>query len=152
LKTTLEQTIGLLFSDDREHRISWKLAFAFGLFVGYCVLLALRIDYYDKMGYEPEMHPGVAFVFLPILFAPLLLISFFVEWLMRRYVGATHNALHTFLVGGTYATFLFWWAFVDHAYLMFIFNPLVLRWAVSVVFQKAQRLVTKNSWGEIQSR
>jgi hypothetical protein len=109
------------------------------------VLLALRIDYYGKMGYQPEMHPGVAFVFLPILFVPLLLISFLVEWLMRRYVGATQNAPHTFVVGGTYATLVFWWAFADHVYLMFVFNPLVLRWAVGVVFQKAQRLVSKNS-------
>jgi hypothetical protein len=138
----VERILGFLFSDYRGRDVRWKLAFSTGLFIGCVVLLTLRIDYYDNLGYTPEMHPGVAFVFLPILFAPLAVVSLLIEWMMRRVAGVTRNALHTFFVGGTYATIYFWWAFPDHAYLMLVFNPLVLRWAVSVIFQKAQRLVT----------
>jgi hypothetical protein len=65
-----ERTLGFLLSDGREREVRWKLAFSSGLLIGCIVLLALRVDYYDKMGYTPEMSPGIAFLFLPILFCP----------------------------------------------------------------------------------
>jgi hypothetical protein len=138
----VEQTLGFLFSNDRERDVRWKLAFSTGLLIGCVVLLTLRVGYYDKMGYTPDMSPGIAFIFLPILFVPLALVSLAIERTMRRFLGVTRNAPHTFIVGGTYATIYFWWAFPDHGYLMLVFNPLVLRWAVTVAFRMAQRLST----------
>ncbi len=122
-----------------EPKVRWVLWFAVGLFIGNIVLVALRVDYYGKMGYQSEMGPAIAFLFIPVLFLPHLLIALFFEWLARKFWSKSHHELHSFLIGGCYATLLFWWAFPDHAYLAFVFNPLVLRWAINVLVAKRLR-------------
>jgi len=41
--------------------------FVLGCIIGLLALLAMRVLYYNWIGYEPNMHPGVAFFAFPLL-------------------------------------------------------------------------------------
>jgi hypothetical protein len=111
---------------------AWKWAFGIGLVAGLLVLMTLRIDYYNVMNYEPEMHPGIAFMFFPIIFAPLCVVAFAVEFLLRRYWYTPSYWWISALIGACYASLYIWWAFPDHWYLIFFINPFSLRWAIGI--------------------
>jgi hypothetical protein len=112
--------------------VAWKWAFTMGLVVGLLVLMTLRLEYYDAMGHEPEMHPGIAFLFFPIVFVPLCVVAFTTEVLLRRYWYRPGYWGGSALIGAGYATLYVWWAFPDHWYLIVLINPIFLRLIVGL--------------------
>ena len=110
---------------------AWKWAFAAGLLAGLLVLLVTRIAYYDLMGYQPEMHPGIAFVFFPIVYVILCIGSFPIEFLLRRTWYKPDRWTVSLLIGACYALLLTWWAFPDHWYMIVVLNPFVWRWVIA---------------------
>jgi hypothetical protein len=122
-----------------KRNAAWKWAFGMGLVAGLLVLMTLRIDYYNLMNYEPEMSPGIAFMFFPIIFAPLCIMSFAVEFLLRRYWYRPSYWGVSALIGACYASLYVWWAFPDHWYLIFFINPFSLRWTIGVLCKRLTR-------------
>jgi hypothetical protein len=107
--------------------MKWKLAFAIGIVVGLIALAYARVDYYEMMGYQPEMHPGIAFLFIPIIFAIVAIPASLCEMLLRKLWFAPHHWLVSALLGATQASLLAWWAFPDHIWIMGLLNPILLR-------------------------
>ena len=120
-------------SQSREKALKlWSCvpAILLGALTGLIVLLSMRVLYYDWMGYEPSMHPGIAFVFLPVLLFILLAVALPVEAILRWLISQPANRFQAFLLGVISASLLSWWAFPAHWYLVTVLNPLVLRLAV----------------------
>jgi hypothetical protein len=113
--------------------LAWKLPFVLGLGVGLVVLVALRMMYYDVMNYRPEMHPGIVFLFFPVIFVPLCIVAFATEILLRRFWYKSASWASAALIGACYATLYLWWAFPDHWYMIIGINPISLRWLISKI-------------------
>lgn len=104
--------------------------FVLGCIVGLLALLAMRVFYYNWMSYEPNMHPGIAFFFLPLLLGIVLAIALPLEALLRRFSSVPISRLQVGAIGAASASLLSWWAFPPHWYIVILVNPLVLRWLV----------------------
>jgi hypothetical protein len=94
--------------------MEWHAAFSLGILIGLIVLVTVRVDYYEVMGHQPEMHPGIAYMFLPIIFAILYLPALALEYLLRKVWFAPHHWVVSALIGATHAFLLSWWSFPDH--------------------------------------
>ena len=116
---------------DPQSAAVWKLPFVLGLCFGLIALIALRTMYYDVMHNRPEMHPGIAFLFLPVIFAPLCVVAFSTEIVLRRLWCKSAGWISASLIGACYATLYLWWAFPDHWYVMVAINPISLRWLIA---------------------
>lgn len=103
-----------------------------GTTVGLFVLLVLRVAYYALMGFEPNMHPGIAFLFSPIILVVLLVVVFPLEALLRRLFFAPTTKTEAFVIGGTHASLLSIWAFPPYWVVVVLLNPIMLRWAVGI--------------------
>lgn len=103
-----------------------------GAAVGLLVLLFLRVAYYALMGFEPNMHPGIAFLFSPILFAVLLVVALPLEALLRRLSFVPTSKAEAFVIGGTHASVLSVWAFAPYWAVVILLNPILLRWVVGI--------------------
>jgi hypothetical protein len=102
--------------------------FALGCTIGLVALLSMRVVYYDWMGYESSMHPGVAFMALPLLLLFVLAFALPIEAVLQRLVSKPCSKVQAAAVGATSASLLSWWAFPPHWYVIVLVNPLVLRW------------------------
>lgn len=105
-------------------------AIVIGATAGLIALLSLRVLYYGWMGYQPNMHPGIAFFFLPVLLLILLAVALPIEAVLRWFISQPANKFQAFLLGVISVSLLSWWAFPGHWHLMAVLNPLVLRFAV----------------------
>lgn len=105
-------------------------ALALGAASGLLILLSMRVVYYDWRGYQPNMHPGVAFFGLPVLLALLLAVALPFEAILRWLVSKPNNRIQAFLLGIVSASALSWWAFPAHWFVAIALNPLVLRFFV----------------------
>lgn len=103
-----------------------------GAAVGLLVLLFLRVAYYALMGFEPSMHPGIAFLFSPILFAVLLVVALPLEALLRRLSFVPTSKAEAFVIGGTHASVLSVLAFPPYWAVVILLNPILLRWVVGI--------------------
>lgn len=119
----------------------WKAAFAAGLFLGLIALNWLRVDYYEWMGYTPEMHPGIAYLFTPIIFLFVAIPTIVVELTLRKIWFAPINWQGSALLGATQASLLVWWAFPDHVWIALLANPVVLRVLIFVFVNKQRRSI-----------
>jgi hypothetical protein len=104
--------------------------FAIGCLLGMLLLLSMRVLYYDWMDYRPNMHPGIAFVGLPVLFPIVLALALPVEALLQRYISKSSGRLQAFSIGIIGASVVSWWAFPLHWYVTVVLNPFMLRWVV----------------------
>ncbi len=105
-------------------------AFLGGIAVGLTALLWLRVQYYDLMGYRPEMHPGVAYGFAPIIAVALLAVVIPLELAFHRWWFRPASNVQSFVIGACHVTLLVWWAFPGHALIGLLVNPVLLRWGV----------------------
>jgi hypothetical protein len=121
-------------------KMKWKTAFAAGILIGLIVLVYTRVDYYEMMGYQPEMHPGIAFLFIPIVLAIIAIPALIFEILLRKFWFAPDRWFISALLGATQASLLTWWAFPDHAWIMLLLNPVVLRFPVYVFVQRQRTI------------
>jgi hypothetical protein len=103
-----------------------------GVAVGLLVLLFLRVAYYALMGFEPNMHPGIAFLFSPIILVVLLAFALPLEVLLRRLLFAPNTKTQAFVIGGTHASILSVWAFAPYWAIVVLLNPILLRWVVGI--------------------
>jgi len=110
----------------------WSSAprFAVGCLAGLLLLLSLRVLYYDWMGFQPNMHPGIAFVSLPVLFPIVLAMALAIEAILHRFVSTPASGLQALCLGVIGASVVSWWAFPSHWYVAALLNPLLLRWAI----------------------
>lgn len=118
-----------------NHNKKHTFIFIIGVFTGIIVLCALRVQYYDFMGYRPNMHPGIAFFFLPIIFPIILFVSLFLESILWRFGYKTYTKLQVFIVGFLHVSIVWWWAFPDHAFIFILINPIVLRLIIDKFFK-----------------
>jgi hypothetical protein len=114
-----------------RHTLAWKLPFVLGLCLGLVALVALRMMYYQAVDYHPEMHPGTAFLLLPVIFVPLCIVAFPTEILLRRFWYKPTNWISAASIGACYATLCLWWALPGHWYVIGTINPISLRWLIS---------------------
>ena len=114
----------------------WKSfpALAVGAFVGLLVLIGLRVEYYDVMQYQPNMHPAIAFYFSPFLLVVVLAASLPLETLFRVWHKPSSHVQAGF-IGAGYATLLTWWAFPTHWFIFLALNPVVLRTVVGLTLR-----------------
>ena len=105
-------------------------AIVLGAVTGLIALLSLRVLYYGWMGYQPNMHPGIAFFGLPVLLSILLAVALPIEAILRWFISSPTSRFQAFLLGVISASLLSWWAFPAHWYLVAVLNPFVLRFAV----------------------
>ena len=110
--------------------------FMLGLLVGIILLCILRVKYYSFMGYQPSMHPGIAFYFIPILFPFLALVAMILEWGIGRFIYKPSSKSDLFYLGLIYATVIFWWVVPDHYYLFILINPIIFRILIGQKFKK----------------
>jgi hypothetical protein len=101
-----------------------------GVLIGLLALIAMRMAYYEFIEFQPEMAPGIAIFFMPILLAPLLVVALPLEALLRRLTFKPSSRIQLILVGSTYAFMLSWWAFPDHWWVVSVLNPFFLRWLI----------------------
>ncbi|HRX99142.1 MAG: hypothetical protein R3F12_02550 [Lysobacteraceae bacterium] len=116
----------------REKITFWSAVppISLGLFCGLVVLLALRVMYYEAMGFQPNMAPAMAFFFLPVVFVMLFVVVLPLEAAMRALFATPTKSKQAFFIGTSYALLLVWWAFPNHWWLMIICNPVVCRWFI----------------------
>ncbi len=125
--------------DDKNFIKNYKRSIGliiFGVFAGLIVVVSLRVFYYDFMGYQPNMHPGIAFFFIPIILGFLLMIMLPLELLFQRIIFAPSSKLQKFIIGLSYPTFLIWWAFPEHAWIVVAVNPLTIRYLLKLIWLK----------------
>jgi hypothetical protein len=113
--------------DDQAAREKDALFQSAGAFTGLLILLSLRLEYYEMMGYMPNMAPQIAFFFSPLLLAILLVAVWPLELLLKRYWLRPQTKMQSFCIGAGHATLLIWWAFPDHWCLMIALNPITMR-------------------------
>jgi len=78
------------------------------------------------MAYTPEMGPQIAYLFLPVIFLIIAVPVIALEAILRR-ISKPRSARESFVNGVWHATWLVWWAFPDHWWLIVAINPLALR-------------------------
>lgn len=111
---------------------------AAGAAVGLLFLLVLRTAYYALMGFEPNMHPGIAFFFVPVVLVALLLVAIPLELLLRQFSVVPTSRTQAFVVGGTHASVLSVVAFPSYWGVVIVLNPIVLRWVIGIT-RRARR-------------
>lgn len=106
----------------------WKASpsLAVGVVFGMFFMLSLRVFYYDLMNLQSEMHPGIAFLFSPILLIAILCLALPSELLLRLLYAPTSH-FNAGVIGLLYPSVLSFWAFPLHWWIVFGFNPIVLR-------------------------
>jgi hypothetical protein len=97
-----------------------------GVVLGIFFIIFLRVFYYDIMNLQPEMHPGIAFLFSPILLIAVLCLALPSELLLRLLYAPTSH-FNAGLIGISYTSVLSFWAFPLHWWIVFGFNPIILR-------------------------
>ncbi|ALN89641.1 hypothetical protein [Lysobacter gummosus] len=70
------------------------------------VLSTLRMFYYLEIDRRPQMSPGMFVVFAPILVAPFVFGSVFMEYIARRFLPRLNGAW-PWLIGASYTGVLF---------------------------------------------
>lgn len=96
--------------------------------MGTGIMLLLRVQYYEWMGYQPNMAPQVAYLFSPLIFGVVCLVVLPSEWLMRKWrKQRLVKPMSAVLIGAAYATLLVVWAFPSHASVALLINPVTLR-------------------------
>jgi hypothetical protein len=98
-----------------------------GAYVGVLLLVALRVEYYQLMGYQPNMAPQIAYYFSPVLLIFVLVAAIPLEGIFRKFLNTPKTKTDAFLIGLVYSTILIWWAFPDHWYIFIIVNPITIR-------------------------
>jgi hypothetical protein len=109
-----------------------------GATAGLIALLAMRVAYYDALGLESHIHAAVAYYFLPILLAALLVIALPLEWLLRIVIKPC-TSIQAVAFGVIHATLFTWWAFPNHWYVVALANPLIFRVLVRFALLKNTR-------------
>ena len=123
---------------DAQPRIGfWRTvpAIAIGAIGGVFVLIALRVEYYELMGLQPNMAPQMAYYFSPFILVIVLVVALPLEAVLRRFSYKPRTFLQQVAVGGVHATSLTWWAFPAHWPVALIANPVLLRWALGLTFR-----------------
>jgi len=123
----------------------WK-AFTFiaaGAFLGLLVLLALRVEYYEAMSYNPNMAPQIAYYFSPFILIIVLIFALPVEAVYRKILYSPQNKKEAFIFGVGYSTLLTWWAFPDHVVISIILNPLVIRFLLGITRRLSKDALTR---------
>src|SRR5882672_8007470 len=110
-------------------------AIVLGIVGGVFLLIALRVEYYDVMNFQPNMAPQIAYVFSPIILAVALVVALPLEAVLRRLGFKPQTFLQQLAVGAAHATSISWWAFPAHWLIVFIANPIVLRWVLGLIFR-----------------
>jgi len=103
-----------------------------GAFIGIVLLVALRVEYYRIMQYQPHMAPDIAYFFTPEWLIFVLLVGLPLELIFRKYQNAPVTKTQAFLLGTGYSTILTWWAFPDHWYVFLVVNPIIFRWLIGI--------------------
>ena len=103
-----------------------------GSALGVLLLIALRVEYYRAMEYQPNIAPQIAYYFLPVLLAAVLLVASPIEFTLRRLWYAPQSQVHAMLIGVGYSTLLLWWVFPGHWAIMLLVNPFSVRWAIGL--------------------
>ena len=113
----------------------WKSfpPFTVGLVLGMLLILSLRVLYYDMLNLQPNMHPGLAFLFSPIILMALLCIALPSELVFRLWYAPTSH-FKAGVIGLSYPSLLTFWAFPLHWWICFGLNPLILRTILSLTF------------------
>lgn len=114
----------------------WKAvpALTGGAFVGLFTLIALRVEYYAFMQYQPNMAPQIAYYFSPVLLAEIMVVALPIEALFRRFLCAPYSQMQAFLAGAAYSSLLVYWTFPRHWFIFLAVNPIVLRWLLGLTF------------------
>jgi len=68
-----------------------------------------------------------------------ILIAMPVEAICRRYWYIPDTKKKIFFLGAGYSTVLTWWAFPGHWYLIFIVNPLTIRWILGLTILSSRQ-------------
>ncbi len=110
-------------------------ALSIGAVGGVLLLITLRGDYLNGIGAQPQVTPQIAYLFSPIICAAVLLVAIPLEAALRRFSCAPETLLQQIAVGAVHATSISWWAFPLHWYLVFVANPIVLRWTLGIIFR-----------------
>jgi hypothetical protein len=123
----------------------WKAAPALtgGAFVGLITLIALRVEYYAFMQYQPNMAPQIAYYFSPVLLAGIMVVALPIEVLFRRFLCPPYSQMQAFLAGAAYSSLLVWWAFPGHWVIFMAINPIVLRWLLGIAFRSTRTRAKK---------
>ncbi len=116
----------------KAYKIASWVRFSLGVFIGLLVICILRIWYYEMMEYRPNMHPGIALFFTPILWLFVMFLSCPVEYLINRFLFTYSSKLSGFVFGLIYSTAVIWWAFPGHWKIFFVVNPIVLRTGIGL--------------------
>jgi hypothetical protein len=111
----------------------WKAfpSLAAGVVLGMLFMITLRVLYYDIMNLQPEMYPGIAFLFSPILLITVLCLALLSELLLRLLYAPTSH-FNAGVIGLSYSSVLSFWAFPLHRWIIFGFNPVILRIILSL--------------------
>jgi hypothetical protein len=93
----------------------WKAfpSLAAGVVLGMLFMITLRVLYYDIMNLQPEMYPGIAFLFSPILLITVLCLALLSELLLRLLYAPTSH-FNAGVIGLSYSSVLSFWAFPLH--------------------------------------
>ena len=110
-----------------------------GALIGLFIFLFLRVEYYKYMNYHPNMGPQIAYYFFPFPLLFIILIAIPVEAICRRYWYIPDTKKKIFFLGAGYSTVLTWWAFPGHWYLIFIVNPLTIRWILGLTILSSRQ-------------
>ena len=126
-------------SDGQSPNSFWRSvpALTLGAVGGVLFLIALRVEYYEVMGLQPNMAPQIAYFFSPIILAAVLVVALPLEAALRRLSFEPRTFLQRLAVGGVHATSLTWWVFPIHWPVIFVANPIVLRWALGLIFRSS---------------
>ena len=108
-----------------------------GALIGLLFLLYMRVEYYKLMNYNPNMGPQIAYYFIPFLLLFIILIALPAEAFCRRYWYTPYTKKEILLIGVGYSTVLTWWVFPGHWYLIFILNPLTVRWILGLIIHRS---------------
>lgn len=107
---------------------------AIGAFIGVIVMVALRVQYYSLMGYTPNMGPGIAYFFSPLLLLEVLIIGLPLEFAFRFWHKPC-TPLQAGLVGFSYVSILSWWVFPGHSWIFFLVNPITTRGLIGLALR-----------------
>ena len=110
-------------------------ALVLGTVGGVFLLITLRVQYYDVMGWQPNMAPQIAYFFSPIILAIVLVVALPLEAVLRRLSYKPRTFLQQLAVGIVHATSITWWAFPAHWFIILVANPIVLRWTLGLTFR-----------------
>jgi hypothetical protein len=103
---------------------------------------AIRVWVYEATGRQPNIRPGVGYIFFPFLAVPLTLLALLFHTLLRKFFAYT-KSWQWLLAGLAYG--LWFLAFLGPQMLvvMVIANPFVFRWVQIAKIRPARDALSK---------